>query len=270
MYTFLCEDSISGIFSGVYEAWAGKYNREEVFFRTGEIGNYELFMEYKRIENDLGLSSKVSRTIRRRFGEETYEWICYALWSEQEDKANAVYQTIRYGIENRCGYGLRNYLTEQSIQRVMELGRGTYNEAHHYLGFVRFMELQNGLLYSEIEAKNYVLEILADHFADRLPGENWIIYDKAHKEAALHPALGDWLVTDEKVIEQIVQSPLAKYEQDFQNMWRRFCQSITIEARENLKLQRQNMPLRFRKNMPDEGVIQASFGRQDYERQDRR
>ncbi|MCI8372825.1 MAG: DNA metabolism protein [Lachnospiraceae bacterium] len=250
MYTFLCEDSISGIFSGIYEAWAGRYNRQEVFLKTGGIGNYELFMEYKTIDNSLVLGQKVARSIKTRFGEETYEWICYALWSWQEDKANAVYQMVRYGIEHKFGFGLKNHLTEPSIQRVMEIGLAAYNEAHHYLGFVRFEQLESGILYAKINAKNYVLELLADHFADRLPAENWVIHDESRKKAVIHPSLGEWLVTDETSVKGLIRSRRTESDEEYRNMWRRFCESISIEARKNTILQRQNFPLRFRGDLP--------------------
>ncbi len=206
MYTFICEDSISGVFSGIYEAWAGKYNRNEIRIKAGGIDNYELFMEYKQIKNTIQWSQKVANTIRKRFGEETYQQICYALWSSGEDKADAVYQMIRYGIENHCGYELQNHLTNPSIQRVFELFRATNNEAHHYLGFLRFVQLDTGVLYAKIRPRNYVLEPLSVHFADRIPGENWIIHDSVRRIVAIHPALEDWFISDAKSVDKVMET----------------------------------------------------------------
>lgn len=249
MYTFVCEDSISGVFCGIYEAWAGKFNRDEIRMKAGNVKNYELFMEYKTIDNKLELAQKVANTIIRRFGEETYEMLCYALWSESEDKADAVYRMVRYGLEKKCGYDLKNHLTEPSVQRTFELFRTCYNEAHHYLGFVRFAELESRVLYAEIKPKNYVLEPLAVHFADRIPGENWIIHDSIRRKVVFHRAFGDWLVIDEQSVVNLIQEPWKQSEEEFQQMWKLFCDAISIEARKNLKLQRQNLPLRFRETM---------------------
>lgn len=249
MYTFVCEDSISGVFSGIYEVWAGKYDRSIVKLKAGDIDNYELFMEYRYIKNDMQLALKVSNTIKRRFGEEVYEMICYALWSSGEDKADVVYQMIRYGIENNCGVQLKNHLTHSAIQRVFQLYRSVYNEAHHYLGFLRFAELENGVLYGEIRPKNQVLEAVAVHFADRLPGESWIIHDSIRRRAVVHQAFSQWLVVDEQLVLDVIQKPWNHSEAEFRQMWKSFCETISIEARTNLKLQRQNLPLRFRETM---------------------
>ena len=34
MYIFLCEDSIDGIFTGVYDAWASRYGHQNVALTT--------------------------------------------------------------------------------------------------------------------------------------------------------------------------------------------------------------------------------------------
>lgn len=249
MITLLCEDSISGVFSAIYEAWAGRYNREELHVRAGGIDNYEMFMEYRQVETAQEQAAKVARTLQKQFGEKAYEKICYALWSNGEDKADAVYGMVRFGIENHCGYAIHNYLTEEPVCRVFQLSRGSFAEAHHYLGFIRFAQLDNGILYAAIEPKNNVLEPVAVHFEDRLPGENWVIHDKTRGCVAVHQAGDMWLIADEQRVMEQIRRPYADGEEDFRQLWRNFCHSVSIEARENLKLQRQNLPLRFRRNM---------------------
>lgn len=249
MYTFLCEDSIDGILSGIYEAWAGGYCRDDIVMKAGTAGNYQLFMEYKKIPTDRVLAGKVADTVRRRFGEEIYEEICYALWSREEDKADAVYRMIRYGIESRRGRGIGDDLTQESVQRTFQLFRNVHNEAHHYLGFLRFAELENHILYAEAEPRNYILEPLAAHFADRMPGENWIICDKGRGKVALHQAFGQWLIAEENMVTEWTRCRKNGTEMEYQEMWRIFLKSISIEARTNPKLQRQNLPLRFRQYM---------------------
>ena len=249
MLTLVCEDSIDGIFSAIYEVWNGRHNRDEIFLKAGSIGNYELFMEYQNVAVCPVHVQKVASTIRRRFGEETYETICYALWSNAEDKADVVYQMVRYGIEHKFGRGLQHHLTNPSIERVFELSRGTSCEAHQYLGFIRFRKLENGIFYAPIQAKNYVLEAVATHFADRIPAENWVIHDTGYRRMAVHPSDCDWMVIDEAYAEELLRTRDAWGEEDIRQLWKNFCSSISIEARENRELQRQNLPYRYRRNM---------------------
>lgn len=249
MIALMCENNMDGVFSGIYEAWAGKYNRDELVLRTGGIGNYELFMEYRDIPVNTEHSCKVGRTLQRLFGQDTYESICGAVWSEAGDKADAVYRMVKYGIEHKLGYGLRNHLTNPAVERVFELSRSTWGEAHHYLGFIRFVRLESGVLYAETEAKNYVLEVAAAHFADRLPGNDWVIHDTGYDRAAVHPAGKEWFVIDGEQVGELASQSYAQGEEEIRQLWRNFCSSVSIQSRCNPKLQRQNLPLRFRSHM---------------------
>lgn len=46
-------------------------------------------------------AAKVARTLRRRFGEQAWEAISYALASEEADKSQAVYETVAAGLSGR-------------------------------------------------------------------------------------------------------------------------------------------------------------------------
>lgn len=43
MYVFICEDSLEGIFTGVYDACASRLGHRNIRLATGEPENYELF-----------------------------------------------------------------------------------------------------------------------------------------------------------------------------------------------------------------------------------
>lgn len=255
MFTLVCIDSLSGIFSGIFEAWKGRYPKDEVTLKVAPINNYELFMEYVEVSEDEEAVQKVMRTLQRRFGEEVYLDLCYALWSNAEDKADAVYRTIRYGFENHLGSRLLDHQTQPFVNRVYELRRAVWNEAHHYLGFLRFSELEEGVLYGKVEPHFYILEILAEHFVDRLPQENWMIEDLRHGFIILHEAGKAWsllkLDQEQKMVIENMDQKVTREERYYSELWRMFCHKISIEARHNPNLQRQNMPFRFRGNMTE-------------------
>ena len=117
------------------------------------------------------------------------------------------------------------------------------------LGFVRFRELYNGILCSIIEPKNNLVGLIAPHFADRLPNENWMIYDKGRSVAAIHKKGSNWGIIKSDKLQYDMFLQLSEKEIEFENLWKGFCQSISIKERENLKLQRNNLPLRFQKDM---------------------
>lgn len=185
-------------------------------------------------------------------GKESYQIIFRAAMAKSGEKADCIYRTLVQGLSSHISEkeaaAILEHLTDPAICKVFELSRRVWHEAHHYMGFVRFSELKNGVLFSEIEAENQVLPLLADHFANRLPNEDFLIYDRAHDLCLLHrrqrPCV---LVRDVRP-----DTSFSDREEEIQQLWLGFCRSISIEARENQALQQQMLPLRFRKWMTEE------------------
>lgn len=248
-HIFICEDSIEGIFTGVYEAWESRLGHERIELQTKGCYNMLLFAEYRECAVSNEKAYKVGNTIRKRFGEEAYEAICQAALSNGENKADAIYKTINIGLNMKNGRKVLENLSDHNICNVFELSRSAGNEAHHLTGFVRFQELESGILFSKIKPRNNVLMLLMPHFADRFPEENFVIYDEGRKLFAVHPKNEEWFfVNGENLAEEEI-GKISENEAYFQNLWKGFCSSISIKARENRSLQKQNLPLRFQKYM---------------------
>ncbi len=257
MYVFICENSIDGIFTGVYDAWASRYGHANISLTVCPPDNCTLFDQYITVSTDYEKSEKVARTLRKRLGEETYTELCQAASALEEhckqkkemDKANAIYHTVVLALSLKDGSKVLNYLGEPCVNRVFQLSRSTFNEAHHLLGFLRFQELENGLLFARVHPKNHVLPFLGEHFADRLPQENFMIYDASHSQAALHPKGKGFFLTDTSSLNEEMLSRFSPEELEYQKLWCGFFHSIAIEARINPKLQNQNILKRFQKDV---------------------
>ena len=257
MHIFYCEDSIDGIFTGVYDAWASRYGHADAALTTQKPDNYSLFHEYIHVETDSEKSAKVARTLQTRMGTETYEEICQAASALEtpskrkntRNKADAIYKTIVLALSLPDSSKVLNYLGEPYVNQVFQLSRSTVNEAHHLLGFLRFQELENGILFAKIHPKNNVLPFLGEHFADRLPQENFMIYDENRCLAALHPKGTGFFLTDTQELDPKALQRYSKEEQEYQKLWCRFFDTIAIEARINPKLQNQNLPKRFQQDV---------------------
>lgn len=267
MYTFICENSIDGIFTGIYDTWASKHGHSNVRLLSTPPENYELFQEYITVIADPVKSEKVARTLRTRLGEEVCYDICQAILSDElrvrgdkTDKADCIYRTVVLGLSLKDGTKVLHMLGEPYVRRVFELSRATGAESHHLLGFVRFSELENGVLFSTIHPKNDVLPVLAEHFSDRLPMENFIIYDENRQIAAVHKASKNYLIVDASSLNQDIIKRYSEKELEYRKLWCGFFESIAIEARKNPKLQRQNIPLRF---WEDTIELSTSHGEKD-------
>ena len=281
MYTFICEDSPNGIFSGIYDAWDFKVKQnkiypagsmsagspshipphvcshEDIHLVCREPDNYQLFYEYIHVETSTEKADKVARTIQRRLGSEFYDAILNAILSivpakkNDLDKADAVYHTLVLGLNTDAGTRAIHDLSNPYVHRLFTLSRATANEAHHLLGFLRFSELENGVLFSTIHPKNNALPILEEHFTDRLPQENFMIYDENRQLAAVHAAGKNFMLVDASGIDQELLKRTSEKESAYQKLWLTFFNHIAIQARINPKLQVQNIPKRFWGDTPE-------------------
>lgn len=251
-HVLVCEDSIDGILTGIYEAYQYKkdhgiesHDWMHLAVKEPEIGR--LFTCYTRIGTDAEKAEKVSRTIKRELGEAVFYDLCLAMTSADEEKADAVYHTVVIGLK----YHDRNVfarLREPAVQKAFACQRGAGNELHHYREFLRFAELESGILYAKIGARDHILPFLMPHFADRLPADNFVIYDELSGVFGLHPQYRQWYLASgiDFAEESLVFSGA---EAVYSELFTHFCRSIAIESRKNPKLQMNMLPLRFRKYM---------------------
>ena len=251
---FVCDNSIEGILTGVYDAW-----QEAVLSGLGHghcklavsVEQAELFCVYRETAADAKKAEKVIRTLRKRLGEEVFACLCYAMASHEPDKAEAVYKTIVAGLSMKQGYRVLDKVTDPYVARCFDLKRNVGCEIHRELEFLRFQELENGVLLAKIHPKNDVLMYLGPHFSDRLPLEDFLIYDRNRRKALFHEKQKEWYIMDALELNGAAAERVSTEEEYYQDLFRMFCRTIAIESRENRALQRQFLPLYFRDVMPE-------------------
>jgi probable DNA metabolism protein len=246
---FMCNDSVEGIFSAIYDAWESRNGHSNNRIRINSEETMELFCEYIFVKEDEVKTEKVIRTVRRKMGEEAYEIVMKAALSCDLKKADLIYRYLILGLQ--LGRKVTDYLSDYSVRRVFELARSVGNEAHHLFGFVRFRELKDDVLFSRIEPKNQVISILADYFADRLATEKWVILDTRHKTACFYAKECGWFLMNVEERIDMFKNDLSEREKEFESLWKCFFEHIAVRERKNSSLQRQNLPLRFRNDMPE-------------------
>lgn len=250
-YYLICEDSLEGVFTGIYNAYLMKKPHKQVHLLVSEEDNYRLFAVYKQCPVEEHKAAKVARTIVREFGEETYLAFCRALATSEEDKAEAVYRTVVTGFGMKNKRALMGHLSDPYVHRVFELARNVANEAHHHVEFLRFCELKGGVLLAQIGPKNNIVTFITPHFADRLPLENFVIQDENRNIFAVHPSGKDWFLVTGQEGMKISEMPVSEGEEKYGELFCHFFHTIAIKERKNIGLQRNMLPIRYRKYMTE-------------------
>lgn len=251
MYVYLCKDTPESIFTAIYNIYEDKHNMPD----TRLLLEWEplLLAEYIAVEADADKATKVIRTIHRQFGEHDAHYIFMALSSPSSDKAEAVYRTIVYGLQNKVKPNhLFDHLADRYVLRAHKLGFNANRECQHLKGFLRFRELENGVLFSTIAPKNHILPDLMEHFSDRFPSENFMVLDEGRQVFGIHKAREKWfLASGEGVMERIKMTPVSASEEYYSGLFKHFCKTIAIKERRNTDLQNNMLPLRFRPYMTE-------------------
>lgn len=263
---YVCSDDITGIFSAVYDAWKGRSGKSMCEIAVGEEAEPELFCEYRKVRETDQKARAVERMIIKNLGWEVYRKIYYAALSESADKGTAILGTLLSARNLPDAKRIMEHLSNPYVVRVFELSRMVGNEAHLFTGFVRFRELEGGILYAEISPKNQVLPCLGEHFQNRLPLENWMIRDLRRNRFVIHEAEKRWILLhgavpdgnngseegDVALTQHRLQN-MTKEENAMQELWKIFCDTIAIKERNNPACQRTNLPLRYRLYMTEFG-----------------
>ncbi len=261
-----CEDSAEGIFTAVYEVYARKYQLNNTRIAIGAEEQNTLFAQYETIETDTEKACKVMRTIRRHAGEEVFRQLCMIAASADIEKGQAVFKTVEQIVRYpREAHSVMDRISEPYIHKAFTLYRNVRNETHSIREFLRFRESEKGILFSEIGPKNNILAFIMPHFADRFPRENFMIYDENHCILAMHPAGEEWYLMHGININQEDREKALVYgndmskdffavsekEEKYRELFKHFCHKIAIKERENLELQRNHLPLKYREYMTE-------------------
>lgn len=246
---FTCEDTFEAMMTCIYDAWASRLGHANIRLQTEPVCQQELFCQYVHIEADAEKVQRVVRSVQRKISYGAYRQMFLAAMSFEEDKLDAIYRFLILGFA--YGREVTKMLSQREVIRVMELSRHTQNEAHYFQEFTRFTAVNGKVYVAHIEPKCNIVSITAQHFADRMPSEHWMMMDDNRRIAAVHPKNQEFYVTE--LAEQELERLKKTEEQTdmYTDLWKEFFKSIGIEARKNNRCQRNLFPFWYRKHVTE-------------------
>ena len=267
-----CHDgSLEGLLSAVFEAYARREDPQDV--ARADVLQPRLGQTVRVIETNEEHAVRVRRGIRRACGDAAYDAVKHASLSDHPDAGTIVYRFIRYAMaQNRphdcsgckrrgtCGGACGKFactgkarrsvlgdLAHPAVEPLHRLARSVMNERHRMLQFLRFEHLENGVWFARCNPAASVIPLLMDWFSGRFNTQPFIIFDEAHNIAGVYEGR-DWYLVQ---TENVDLPDRASEERLMQQAWKRFYDTVAVEARYNPELRRQFMPKRFWKNITE-------------------
>ncbi len=204
-----------------------------------------LFSEFINAGRDPQKAAAARALIERRGSAGSWQHVRFAFLSEVPGVETSILEYVNLLREK--GPAADNMLADDRVKKVQALSAKVGGEAHRFKGFIRFKELADKTLYSKIEPDHNILALVAPHFRARLGTFNWVIHDARRGHGALYfeGKLIYAPLTPARALE------LAGKEEAVQALWKLFFKTAAIKERINPRLQRQNVPLKYRGNLTE-------------------
>jgi len=241
MIHYIYDGSFEGILTAIYHAYYNKEIPEQIL--SQDDLQESLMVRKIYIETDMEKADKVYHSVETKISKQAMKNIFYVYLSEERDRGTMIYQYLKLGW--KMGKSIDGNLKNNHVLVVQNMYKKVSKEIHLMLGLVRFKELKNDVLYAAIEPDYNIVFALADHFAERISNERWIIHDIRRNIAVVYNK-EEWLLTELKLKGDI---EVHEEEESYQKLWKQYFKSISIENKVNPRLQKGYMPVRYWKHL---------------------
>jgi probable DNA metabolism protein len=253
IYTY--DNTFEGFLTCIYACYSRKEFPVDICRREGE--QKHLFAERLDILTDPKKADRVWKGIQNKLSGKNKQMPFHAFLSEEQGVEMKIYRFLRklfsahFSIETDYGDSDVLYLTQVS-QKVKK-------EAMRMLQFVRFQRTKEGVYFCGIEPLYDVIPMVVTHFQKRFADQKWLLYDLKRNYGVLYEKdkMEEVVITQQqfnRLNGQLNKSLLEESEDFYQKLWKSYFTHINIKERKNLRLQRQHMPRRFWKYLPEKQV----------------
>lgn len=238
---YLYDGSFEGLLSCVFVSFE---RRERPCAVVSEEPEQLSLAEILRVATSPEKAERVLRAIPKKISPAAEDIVKKAFLSCETGKDLLILEYLQKGFY--YGRKILDMLADDTVNAINRAVLFCGNEAQKMREFIRFSDY-GGYLVSVIEPKNKVIPMIAGHFTDRLPNENFLIFDKTHGMALIY--------CDHKaeIAENIEFElpPATAEEQRYRELWRGFYNTIAIKERYNPRCRMNFMPKRYWSHMTE-------------------
>lgn len=236
MFIYVFDGSFEGLLTAIYEGYYSKHKPDRIISTDFYVEN--LVDEGIFIETDGNKADKVYDAIKTKISSRALRMVYHVYLSELMDAPTIIYNFLRRGF--KLGSKVDLDLMDDWILKMQKINQQVSFEKHRMLGLIRFQLVDNNLYYAPVEPDNNIVPLMANHFAQRMADQRWMIHDVKRSIGVIYD-LKQWIVTPVDIDEP----PIGKEEALYQELWRNYYKSIAIKERKNPKLQKRCMPVRY-------------------------
>lgn len=246
------DGSFEGFLTVIFECYARKIVPVDIC--SERVFQENLFTAKLHISCDENKASRVWKALKMKLHKRNKYMPFFAFLSESPNIEMKLYRFIRRVFDStksiETDYG------DQDVLELRKIERQVMQETVRIHQFVRFGQTRDGLYFAPVEPAYNVLPLATQHFRTRFSDQRWLIYDIKRDFGFFYDLqqIHEVVLTEKQFspVNGQIQDHLAKEEEQFyQALWRDYYNQISIKDRKNLRLQRQHMPRRYWKFLPE-------------------
>ena len=242
--TVVYDGTAEGFLSLVFGVYAHKLSPTQIFKTDPQT-----LLEVHRVQSDEEHARRVLEGMKRTFSPLHVKEVEQVLGCDTLAFELPLLAYVQLGFKNPSA--LWNPALEP-VQTVRKWARAYTRALHCMKGFVRFEEVEEGVLYGKIQTDYNLLVPLARHFVERFGKEEFILHDVRRGLA---------YVSQEKKIYTVAHADVPQVsakERTCKGLWQTFFNHIAIQNRTNPKLQQAFVPLKHRTYMCEFEALHVS------------
>lgn len=215
---------------------------------TETIYQPSFFDNSRWILTDEAKAERILKGLRQKIGSVKIREF-YSVFLSEDPQAWKALFAIGVALFKQDGGILENYGNTEVLY-VSQILKKVHRESHRMKAFVRFHKSADGVFVAMITPDFNVLPLIVSFFKKRYLDQSWLIYDVKRnygihcdgysiKEVQLNKEEQDEIdVPDTSITEDAL-------EKHFQQLWKQYFKSTNIEARRNMKMHLQHLPVRY-------------------------
>ena len=242
MKPVLYDGTFEGFLTTVFEVY--EYKLTQPHIKRGNVTDGSLFGDMHVVQTNNEKAKRVLSKLEQKISKTAMSQVYKSFLSELTGMENLLLRYVQYVIAGK--HGVENDYGHPDVLMVQQTSKKVHREKHRMEAFVRFQLTKDELYYAIIQPDYNVLPLIAKHFKERYADQRWLIYDGRRKYGLYYDLKEVSEVTiDFNETGNETSNVYDEKEGLYQELWKRYFDSVNIKARKNIKLHIQHVPRRY-------------------------